>query len=251
MDQKFYVEYFELERNHWWFTARLHLLKTAIQTHIPASSQKTLKILNVGAATGVTSQMLESFGDVTSLEYDKQCCIFLKEKTGINAVNASLTDLPFEDNSFDIICGFDVVEHIEDDEKAIREIKRVLTPSGHFFLTVPAFQFLWSNHDVVNHHYRRYTKRTFLSLLQSNGLQVSFSSYFNFWLFFPIASVRFLLNLIPRKKSKQTSGSDNEILQSSSVLNSLLKRIFSSENVFFRKRIKLPVGVSFFATGSK
>lgn len=251
MDTKFYVEYYELERNHWWFKARLHLLKTAIQTHTSAIPQKKLKILNVGAATGVTSQMLETFGDVTSLEYDKQCCIFLKEKTGIEAVNASLTDLPFKDSSFDVICGFDVVEHIEDDEKAIREINRVLTPNGQYFLTVPAFQFLWSNHDVVNHHFRRYTQKSFLSLLNSNGLNVSFSSYFNFWLFFPIATVRFILNLLPRKKSQQTSGSDNEILQSSSSLNSLLQHIFRTEKIFFKKRIKLPVGVSFFATGSK
>ena len=158
MDKKFYQEYYTLEREGWWFKARLSILESyckdlAVNTNI--------KILNVGAATGATSEMLSRYGEVTSLEYDKFCCEFLKVKTGIEAINASLTELPFKNNTYDLICAFDVIEHIEDHEKALDEIYRVLRPHGKYFLTVPAFQSLWSNHDVVNHHYRRYTKKKF------------------------------------------------------------------------------------------
>jgi SAM-dependent methyltransferase len=210
-----------------------------------------MRILNVGAATGATSEMLSKFGEVTSLEYDEFCCKFLKEKTGIEAINASLTDLPFEDDSYDIICAFDVIEHIEDDIKAIEEIHRVLKPNGKYLLTVPAFQSLWSNHDLINHHYRRYRKNQFNKLIVNNKLKINYSTYFNFWLFIPISIVRFILNNIPRKKNSDSTGSDNEIMQSSKIVNGILYRIFYSEKFLLKLNIKFPFGVSILTIGSK
>ena len=92
MDKKFYQEYYTLEREGWWFKARLSILESHCKK---LKIDSKISILNVGAATGATSEMLSKFGEVTSLEYDKYCCEFLKEKTGIEAINASLTELPF------------------------------------------------------------------------------------------------------------------------------------------------------------
>lgn len=248
MDHKFYKEYYELEREGWWFKARLSILESYCKKII---NHPEMKILNVGAATGATSEMLSKFGEVTSLEYDEFCCKFLKEKTGIEAINASLTDLPFEDDSYDIICAFDVIEHIEDDIKAIEEIHRVLKPNGKYFLTVPAFQSLWSNHDVINHHFRRYRKNQFNKLIVNNKLKINYSTYFNFWLFIPISIVRFILNNIPRKKDSDSTGSDNEIMQSSKIVNGILYRIFYSEKFLLKLNIKFPFGVSILTIGSK
>jgi len=250
MDPQFYREYYTLERNHWWFKARLRILESIVKQKIAKTDAK-LKILNVGVATGATSEMLSNFGEVTSSEYDKDCCDFLLEKTGIEAVNASLTELPFADNSFDLICAFDVIEHIEDDALAVAEMHRVLKPGGHYFVTVPAFQFLWSNHDVVNHHFRRYTKPQLNQLFTDKQFQLADSSYFNFWLFFPIAAVRFLLNLLPKKKGTETSGSDNEVLSSSGILNKLMFSIFHSEKALLKTGIRFPFGVSIFSLGTK
>ena len=133
MDQKFYQEYYKLEREGWWFKARLSILENYCQAII---TNPDMKILNVGAATGATSEMLSKYGKVTSLEYDEFCCKFLKEKTGIEAINASLTELPFENNSYDMICAFDVIEHIENDNKAVEEIYRVLKQKGKYFITM-------------------------------------------------------------------------------------------------------------------
>lgn len=252
MDSKYYVEYYDLERSHWWFKARLNILRETVQKVLNSSDKSSFSILNVGAATGATSEMLQRFGEVTSLEYDKECCEFLLEKTGIKAINASLTELPFKDESFDIICAFDVIEHIENDTLAVYEIQRVLKKDGLFFLTVPAYQFLWSNHDVVNHHFRRYTLSSFRELVNGSGLKITYKTYFNFWLFPPIAFIRLLLNLISGdKKAKTTSGSDNEILQSSGLLNRLLFNIFHSEKHFLNKHISLPFGVSILVSGEK
>ena len=248
MDKKFYQEYYTLEREGWWFKARLSILESyckdlAVNTNI--------KILNVGAATGATSEMLSRYGEVTSLEYDKFCCEFLKVKTGIEAINASLTELPFKNNTYDLICAFDVIEHIEDHEKALDEIYRVLRPHGKYFLTVPAFQSLWSNHYVVNHHYRRYTKKKFNSLISNSNLKIDYSTYFNFWLLIPISIARFILNIIPRKKKENSSGSDNEIMKSSKVINAILFSIFHSEKYLLNNNVKFPFGVSIMTIGHK
>lgn len=248
MDQKFYQEYYKLEREGWWFKARLSILENYCQAII---TNPDMKILNVGAATGATSEMLSKYGKVTSLEYDEFCCKFLKEKTGIEAINASLTELPFENNSYDMICAFDVIEHIENDNKAVEEIYRVLKPKGKYFITVPAFQSLWSNHDVVNHHFRRYKKKQLNKLIESKNLKIDHSTYFNFWLFIPISITRFILNNIPRKKDSNLSGSDNEILQSSNIINRILYRIFHSEKFLLRINIKFPFGISILTIGYK
>jgi len=92
--------------------------------------------------------MLEKFGDVTSIEYDEDCCQFLNEVLHIPALQGSITELEFEDNSFDLVCAFDVIEHVEDDSKAASEMLRVCKKDGLVFATVPAFMLLWSEHDV-------------------------------------------------------------------------------------------------------
>ncbi|MGB1037498.1 MAG: class I SAM-dependent methyltransferase [Bacteroidia bacterium] len=250
MDPQFYKEYYTLERTNWWFTARLAILEGILKKKI-SKGQTNLKILNVGVATGATSEMLSKYGTVTSVEYDEECCKFLKEKTGIEAVNASLTELPYSANQFDLVCAFDVVEHIEEDNLAVSEIRRVLKSKGMFFLTVPAYQFLWSNHDVVNHHFRRYTKSNFNSLFKDNNLKVEYSTYFNFWLFTPIAITRFILNMFKRGAEDDSSGSDNDLTSSSNIINRILYPVFKSELSLLRIGLKFPFGVSIMSIGTK
>lgn len=249
MDPQFYKEYYFLERKSWWFRARLNILENTILRKLDTT--KPLTILNVGVATGATTEMLQKYGEVTSVEYDKDCCDFLAAKTGIKAICASLTELPFEANTYDLVCAFDVIEHIEDDKLAMQEINRVLKPRGTYFVTVPAFQFLWSNHDVVNHHYRRYTQSQLSSLVNNAKLDIAYTTYFNFWLFFPIALTRFILNLLPRKKDNSSSGSDNDLVSTDSLVNKLLFTIFNSENVLLKTGMRFPLGVSILSLGNK
>jgi len=244
MDKQYYKEYYELERSHWWFQGRLEIIESLIKKHIKKGKTGKIRILNIGVATGATTIMLEKFGDVTSVEYDEDCCVFLKEKVGINAINASLTNLPFKDNSYDLVCAFDVIEHIEDDLTALCEIKRVLSQDGFYFLTVPAFNFLWNHHDEVNHHYRRYTMSGLVQKTKQAKLSVTFKSYFNFWLFFPIAIFRVANNIIPRKVKENSSGSDFEIMNKSKVINKMLFNLLKLENRLLNSGIKFPLGVS-------
>lgn len=250
MNQDYYQNYYYLERNHWWFVVRQEILKqelTKIEV-LDKNKTKKRKILNIGIATGKTSEMLSEFGDVTSLEYDAVCTEFVRQKLNIEVIEGSILELPFEENSFDWVCAFDVVEHVEDDKKAISEMNRICKQNGKICITVPAFQSLWSHHDEINQHFKRYKMNETIKLfdLQSNdaNFKILRKTYFNFFLFIPIWLFRKLNFLIPQQFIRKGSGSDFEVYKSNSVIDFILKETFLIEKKLFRKNISFPFGVS-------
>lgn len=244
MQHEYYKEYYDLERQHWWFVAREKIISNYIKKLILTENlnQQDIKILNVGCGTGRSSEYLAKFGNVVSIEYDKFCCEFASEKTGLEIINGSITELPFANNAFDLVCAFDVIEHVEDDQLAVTELKRVARENGVVFITVPAFMSLWSHHDVINHHFRRYKLEQVEKLFADNGKKI-FSSYFNFFLFPPIYVFRSLSNLLKSGKNRSGSGSDFEAFKPG-LLNSMLYAIMLFESKFINSNIKLPFGVS-------
>jgi ubiquinone/menaquinone biosynthesis C-methylase UbiE len=253
MQHDYYKEYYDLERQHWWFVAREKIISNYLKKIIAAKILKhqDLKILNVGCGPGRSSQYLSSFGEVTSIEYDKDCCEFASERTGLQIINGSITALPFQDEMFDLVCAFDVIEHVEDDQLAVSEMKRVAKKEGVIFITVPTFMSLWSHHDVINHHFRRYQLGQIEKLFTAskNG-NVIFSSYFNFFLFPLIYLVRKISNLLQFNKKRPGSGSDFEAFKPG-FLNNVLFNIMYFESKFINNNIKLPFGVSLLYTWKK
>lgn len=249
MEKNYYKEYYHLERSHWWFLARADILMTHISQIF--QDRKDLKILNIGAATGRSSELLTQFGDVMSVEYDKNCYDFVKNTLDIPIVNGSILDLPFEDEQFDLVCAFDVIEHVIDDHLAVSEMRRVCKKNGVMCVTVPAFMFLWSEHDMVNHHYRRYTSAILRGVFGKTDTNI-FHSYFNFWLFFPIAVFRLIAKVLPAKKksNQEETGSDFGAFNNH-FLNTLFYRIFRSENFLLKRFINLPVGISILSSWRK
>jgi 2-polyprenyl-3-methyl-5-hydroxy-6-metoxy-1,4-benzoquinol methylase len=244
MDKNYYVEYYKLERENWWFKSRLEIIRSQIM--LIAAGRCDLKILNIGTATGATSIMLQEFGSVKSIEYDKDCYEFVKQRLDIDLEIGSILDLQFPNDGYDLVCAFDVIEHVEDDKKAVAEMLRVCKPNGNIMITVPAFNFLWSKHDEVNHHFRRYTWAMLKPLF--NHEKVVFHSYFNSILFFPITAVRLLGKLIPF--NRKGSGSDFGLVNSP-FLNNIFYRLFKSENIFLSSGISLPFGISLMAIARK
>ncbi|WP_291724304.1 class I SAM-dependent methyltransferase [Bernardetia sp.] len=249
MNQDYYKNYYHLERNHWWFVVRLEILKQELQKII-SKEKKELRILNIGIATGKTTEMLKKFGEVTSLEYDATCADFVREKLNLEVIEGSVLELPFKDNSFDMVCAFDVIEHVEDDQKAIFEMSRVCKQNGKICITVPAFQSLWSYHDEVNQHFRRYKMSEVVNLFDLQSKKNNFTckllrkTYFNSFLFVPIWLFRKLNFLIPKQFIRKGAGSDFEIYKENKILDSLLKGIFLVEKKLFRYDISFPFGVS-------
>jgi SAM-dependent methyltransferase len=246
MQQDYYKEYYNYERQHWWCVAREKLIINTIKSHILLTSidKVNLKILNIGCSTGRSSEYLAQFGEVTSLEYDKECCDFTTQKTGLQIINGSITELPFEDKSFDLVCAFDVIEHVEDHEKAFEEMKRVADKNGVLFITVPAFMSLWSHHDEVNFHFRRYKIKEVHDLfcMKRDGVKM-YSTYFNSLLFLPILLFRKASNIFKFGDKRKGAGSDFESYNSS-FLNKILFNIMHFEKVFIKNKITLPFGVS-------
>jgi SAM-dependent methyltransferase len=240
MDKNYYLEYYSLERTHWWFKVREKIIKYHIIKHLPVFS-KPLKILNIGIATGRSTEVLSEFGVVTSVEYDKECCEFISQKLNIEITNASITELPFENDFFDIVCAFDVIEHVADDKKGVCEMKRVCKNNGLIYITVPAFMQLWSNHDIINHHQRRYVLGQVVEIFGDHSHILS-KTYFNSLLFFPILSFRFFSKILPKKIRKDV-GSDFSVINRDSFFNKILYAIFSLEKNLL-KVMTFPVGVS-------
>ena len=249
MDSSFYKEYYHLERGHWWFKARLNIIFGHLDSII--GKRTDLKILNVGPATGRTSELLEKYGEVISVEYDQDCYKFVKETLSINIIQGSVLELPFEDNHFDLVCCFDVVEHVEDHVLAMQELLRVCKPSGILSTTVPAYTFLWSHHDDINHHIRRYTLSEFTGLIKQNA-SIVFKTYFNFWLFPAIAGFRLAakaINWKPQQK-RDDAGTDNFVM-AGPIFQKIFFAIFNSEQFFTNRKISFPFGLSILVTWRK
>ncbi|MCS6969017.1 MAG: class I SAM-dependent methyltransferase [Cytophagales bacterium] len=248
MERKFYEEYYTLERTNWWFKVRNQILMDRIaQT---TSQGNLLKILNIGAGTGCTSELLQQFGEVTSIEYDDYCVTFMQGKLPFEIQQGSILDLQFEDGSFDLVCAFDVIEHVEDDATAVREMKRVCRSGGYIIVSVPAFEFLWSYHDVVNHHHRRYTLSRLKKVFEENCLaerssgKLVYCTYFNSLLFPPIAVFRLISSWLPQKLIRRGSGADNHVVPAGSPVNKLLEKVFAIERPLLQRGWRFPFGVS-------
>lgn len=241
MNKQYVAHYGQLETTHWWFIVRQKILTQTVKKYISVQQIGKLKFLNVGAAAGASSKWLSAFGTVISIENDPLFFQCLKEQS-VEVVNASVTALPFNKNEFDLVCAFDVIEHVADHEKALSELQRVCKPEGIICITVPAYQCLWSVHDEVNGHQRRYTMAPLKELLntQKNN-DIQYASYFNTILFIPIYLIRKLEKLF--RKKRQNESSDFEYYKTNSVVNKLFQVIFGIE-FFLLKLFRLPFGVS-------
>ena len=245
MNKDYYKEYYHYERENWWFRVRYQIIDHFLGKYL--EGKQNLKILNIGVATGHSTEILMKYGDVKSIEYDSDCCKFTREMLNIEIIEGSITALPFSDQAFDVVCALDVLEHIEDEKLAVSEITRVCKKNGNVFITVPTFMSLWSRHDEVNFHFRRYRKKQILTLFSK--YKNLHSTYFNTFLFPPILLFRSITRLFPNFRKADT-GSDFSVLSKKSFLNKIFYWIFKLEYQTL-KIIKYPFGVSYLYVGRK
>ena len=248
MNKDYYKEYYHLERKNWWFTVRSKILADRIATFLPINqANNPNQILNVGVATGATSEMLSNFGDVMSVEYDTDCYEFTKTILKTPLLQGSILDLSFKAESYDLVCAFDVIEHVEDDLKAVSEMKRVCKSGSYIVVTVPAFMSLWGQHDVINQHYRRYRMLELEKLfLHENNGKILYKTYFNSLLFPPIFAARNAMRFLPKflQKNRDGAGSDHSLIEEDSPILTVLEKIFETERKMLNNGMTFPFGVS-------
>ena len=230
-----------LEKSHWWFAGRRRLFK-ALLSSLMIHNGST--VLDVGCGVGSNLPLLKSMGfKVIGIDSEIYSLFFTKKTSGVPLLNADLLTLPIKSNSVGLIIATDILEHLEKDVMGIKEIYRVLGRMGKVIITVPAFQALWGTQDIVGMHKRRYSKKELIQKIEQEGFTILKSSYFNFFLFFPILFARRLIHLLKFKIE-----SENRI--NFPLLNYFLKIIFSLEPYLLRY-ISFPFGVSIFCVARK
>jgi len=230
----------ELDDRHWWYRARRKILADLIRRD--AQLPPDARILEIGCGTGHNLAMLAGFGHVDGLELDDEARELSEKRLGRKIMRSPLPELSeVADKSYDLIGAFDVIEHIDDDQAALAAIATKLKPGAKFVMTVPAHPWMWTAHDVANHHKRRYSKRALRALIDGSPMRLDRIGYFNS-LLFPIA-------VVERTISKLRGKDDGNVSLPPAPLNATLEAVFAAER-YLVGRLPLPPGLSLFAVAS-
>jgi 2-polyprenyl-3-methyl-5-hydroxy-6-metoxy-1,4-benzoquinol methylase len=234
MERIVYDRMAELDATHWWYRARRDILARLIERAIVLPAEP--RILEVGCGTGHNLPMLARFGRVDATEIDGFARVIASKRLGHAVRDAALPELKgVPDRTYDLVAILDVLEHVEEDCASLVTMAEKLKPGGRILLTVPAHPWMWSAHDEVNHHKRRYTKGTFRAAVAAAGLKLERLTYFNS-LLFPVAAAA-------RLAGRATGNTDSDDALPPAPLNRLLERIFRAE-AYAIGRLPFPPGVS-------
>ena len=239
MERAYTAVHIEEDRRHWYFRGRLAVLLAVLERFAPPPP---CRLVEIGCGTGNVLQALGRFGEAVGIEHDP----LLREigcAAGLDIRDGALPDrLPVDDESADVVLLLDVIEHLDDDLEGLRGACRTLRPGGLAVITVPAYAWLWSGHDVALGHRRRYTARAVRSVVRAAGLSLVHLGYFNTVLFPAIAGMRL---------AKRALGSDTHDLHHvPAPLNRALEALFALErHVVLRPG--LPFGSSLLAVARR
>lgn len=235
----------QLEDWYWWFVARREAALRFTEDFRPR--REPLRVLDAGCGTGALLDRLKDRAEIElyGLDFSGQALAYTRQRGHARLVQGDLTRLPFPDGTFDVVTALDVVEHVREDEQALREVNRVLRPDGVLLVSVPAFRFLWGPHDTALQHFRRYTTGEMAALMRRTGFRVSKLTYLLSLLFPAFVVQRMLAKLRLRPEKPQA-----QVVPVGKLLNRLLIRLQGMELAIAR-RLNLPFGATVFCVAQK
>ena len=240
MERLIYDQMAELDERHWWYRARREVLASLVRRS--ADLPPGARLLEVGCGTGHNLAMLEPFGTVDAIEVDAAARAIAERRLGRSISDAPLPELAgIPRRHYDLIGAFDVIEHIEEDAAAVAALAACLKPGAKLVIAVPAHQWMWTAHDELNHHKRRYSKRALRELIESSPLRLESIGYFNSLLFPVAVAARFAGKLTGRGGGGET--------MPPKPLNWTFERIFGAER-YLAGKLPMPPGLSLFAVAS-
>ena len=229
----------DADERHWWYRGRREVIRAELdRLDLPDDAS----VLDAGCGSGRTLQELVDYGTVSGIELDERAAELARSREHGEVRVGRLEQLPWPDASFDLITCLDVIEHTADDRVTLRELARVCRPGGRLLVTVPAYPALWSEHDVANHHYRRYSRRALRAAALAAGWEIARVSSFNSVLLAPAAVVR-----IARRRRGSRNGYANDLAVGPAWLNSTLQWPLSLEAGWLARGRTLPFGLSLLA----
>jgi len=236
-----YEQFLTLERDHWWFIGRRRCYFPILERFLP--QQRDLRILDVGCGMGGMLPELARYGRAIGIDSDRRSVEICRERGFRNSFQGGAMHIPAATGCADLVTFFDCIEHLPDDRAALRDAHRVLAPGGTLFVSVPAYQFLFSNNDRVAHHFRRYTRSELVTKAREAGFEIQKATYVNVALFPLIVPAVLLFKLKEALLPKSDDARTNLSHVPPRFVNSLLAGIFGGEGRILR-HISAPFGHS-------
>jgi SAM-dependent methyltransferase len=242
MDARLMQTMLEVDEHHWWYRGRRKVIRAELdRLTLPPEAE----ILDAGCGSGRTLDELVDYGKVRGIELDPDAAAVARARGRGEVVQGRLDELPWPDDTFDLITCLDVLEHTPDEGVTLHELRRVCKPGGHLLLTVPAYPALWSHHDEANHHYRRYNRPMLRAAANQNGWRLERMTSFNSVLLVPAATVRLMQRRRPANDYKP------DLVLGPAWLNSVLERPMAFEASLLARGRTLPAGLSLLAIFAK
>lgn len=245
------------EDRHWWYRGRRRIVCDEL-AKLPTGPE--MRVLDAGCGSGRLLDELKDYGHLTGLDLNPDSVEIARSRGHEDVVQGPVEELPWPDETFDLVISLDMVEHTADDRVTLRELRRVTKEGGHFLMTVPALRALWSSHDVFNNHHRRYDRKMMRALAADTGWTIERMTYFNSLLLPPAAAVRLMQrfrhrevvangydpNAVTNESQHGKHGSDVELTPP--WMSPVLELPMRAEAIWLRRSQRtLPAGLSLLA----
>ena len=224
------------DERHWWYRGRRRVLRAAIE-RLPLA--RGARVLDAGCGSGRMLDELARYGRVCGVDLSSEA-VAASRARGHEVVRARIEAMPFADATFDLVTCLDVIEHTPDDRATLAELRRVTRPGGLLVVTVPAYQALWSWHDEVNRHFRRYDAPALRAAARAAGWDVVADTHFNGMLLAPAAAVRIA-------QRRRGSHGRSDLALTPRALDRLLELPLQLESRLLAAGARLPAGLSLLA----
>jgi SAM-dependent methyltransferase len=242
MDRAEFQTMLAMDDRHWWYRGRRRIVRAVLDR---AGLPRGARILDAGSGSGRTLDELARYGAVAGIELNPLGVEAARERGHPDVQQAPVEQIPHPDASFDLVTCLDVIEHTPNDVTSLRELRRVTRPGGALLVTVPAYPRLWSQHDEVNRHYRRYTRRMLRGAAEAAGWRVERMTGFNAAYLLPAAAVR-----LARRGGQSGAAADSgtsELSLTPAALDAVLELPLRVEAALIGRGLSLPAGLSLLA----